>query len=687
MCSPPILRTNKPKKKSKSDKSGETTVYKHVNVIATPPLNTMSMECQLETISGAFRQMARSSNLDLRYRLKLALAVLQILNATVVDTYTVTAVDCTNPDTINSFATHSICQQPELAAEQPLNVPTVVLQLPKAAPLTGFSCRVKFVTTRGLCGVWGHFKLREPPSYGRYLHVSEQDCSLMVERKEFHAPTGEIAKLNFNKPMFLKSVTVGALRLKTSDGGTLTCSGEPEHRGRDLIQNSIVMIEYQILLSRQDYLVTDNKIESQTDQRELECPAKRRYCVTGEATYLWSVPQTCNLVQIRTFMPNVVGPLFVSHEHNFILNVTGPAMIQGCKVKSLQATTYEDIFISDEKDATNIPAVQGFTVEMDRHLKSLLAYTVHQIARKIHQVEAGQLTRLCQYSKSQSTDEIFKIYGLIYGRQSGDVTYTFQCAERQFEVDTRKDCFDKVPLKNNMYMDPISRITYKYASKTPCLPRFPLIVKTDSGVFISLNPEIAKIPTPPSHTPYSNMTNLEESFSSSGLYTELEVQSYSLLTEFPSYKKALLNEISYGTCSHAQCHPVMTQERDFPDFDLSKLTNMENKMDDMMHPAHYIEKWVDSYAKYCSLIISVFFTCKIVCELLTILVVGTLCGLPAALNLFCEYYGYNIGQARRTLQAKKALETPTYQRAETLEMSQMHQDPHKQYYPGTAILN
>ena len=603
----------------------------------------------------------RSMEVDM-LRILIIYMVLQFSFDT-ADAYSVSAINCNQPDKIFTYSTASICKQEVGEPEAPLGINTAVLQLPKSQQIRGYSCTVRYNQVSGQCGAWGHVKLREAPSFNRYLHISVDKCQEMVRNKKFVTPTGEEVNIKFNEPVFVKSNQKGSLQLFI-DKNIVVCKPEPQHLGGKLLQNSVVIVEYEVLIQEQSYLVTEKQIETETDQIHLSCPPLQRSCITGRKTYLWSMYSSCALTKVSTFLPMIKGSLYISHQQHFLLNITGTASLPGCKISTLKATAFDNIFVADATEVQHLPVILPYEINVDTSHKSMLSYLSHTMNQQLQQLEKSQLTKMCLISSDIKSDETFKISGLTYGKRRGDTIYIYHCKVEQAEIRSAKTCYDRIPLKNNLFMDFSTRLIHKFATVIPCLKRFPIQIRTDSGIYVALTPEISQVPTPPDHQPWKTNTTInEENFAVSGLYTEEEMESYDFLIDFPSYKEAMLSELSFGTCSSTACHPVVSSNSQrFPNFDLSRLTDPEGVIEDLYSPAHFFKTVVQKYANYCAIIIALIWTIKTAINIITLLAIWTICGFAATSNLFCEFYLFNLSMARRAYRARKSLPTaPQYQ--------------------------
>ena len=169
------------------------------------------------------------------------------------------------------------------------------------------------------------------------------------------------------------------------------------------------------------------------------------------------------------------------------------------------------------------------------------------------------------------------------------------------------------------------------------------------------------------------------------------MNSYNLLTEFPSYQKAVLTSILMTACKNAECLPAMPDSITYLRYELNPLDQAEAKFHLLTHPTEVITQWADQYAKYCSLALAIYFTAKFTLELLAILCIAIMCGIPDALHLSVEFYGTQWLHIQRTLKAKYNMGTDsTYLRVadEDILYSKLLEEQKKSSprYPTNAIL-
>ena len=267
-----------------------------------------------------------------------------------------------NPSQVTTFATKALCATASLEKERLYGQQIAVLQQPLAIPMTGYSCKVTSYVVKGRCGTWSHFKLREPPSHARPVHISQQECREMVQNRKYTRTSGTGVKLELNKVAYMKELTYGSLNFDIDGGGWLSCEGEKEHITTKIVTNSIVMVEYHVLIREQNYKILlkskytadrKNKIESQTDMVTLPCHVRQGSCKTGDVTYVLDLPTSCHLTKVRTFFPKIKRNLLISHQHHFVLNETEPKVVPGCEqLKTLKSTSYNHIYVANKQEVT-----------------------------------------------------------------------------------------------------------------------------------------------------------------------------------------------------------------------------------------------------------------------------------------------------------------------------------------------
>ena len=140
-------------------------------------------------------------------------------------------------------------------------------------------------------------------------------------------------------------------------------------------------------------------------------------------------------------------------------------------------------------------------------------------------IAQNSLRDLCQqvYTKSKEEVNVIPMGNGKFGRRSGDILYTFSCIQKTGKLLTSKKCYDRVPLQNQVYVDPVTHIGTKHTTTKECNNLFPEAVLTKEG-WVSL-PELRPIKEPNQFV--SNQKNLtHEDMSRGGLYTPQELEQW-----------------------------------------------------------------------------------------------------------------------------------------------------------------
>ena len=259
-------------------------------------------------------------------------------------------------------------------------------------------------------------------------------------------------------------------------------------------------------------------------------------------------------------------------------------------------------------------------------------------------------------------------------------------------LEQKDDCYNNLPVQDGLFMDPVTRLLSTTAAVTACIDRFPLVVLADNGKYVAIKPQITLIPAPATEAPWEmSIKDLTTGTATAGLYTNYEMNSYNLLTEFPSYRKAVLTGISMSACRNADCMPAMTDQITYPRYELNPLNEAEEKIHVLTHPAEVITQWANQYAKYCAVGVAIYITTKLTLELMAIICVAFLGGLPAALHLAVEFYGKHWMYIQQTLKMKYSMNSDsTYIKVadDDIVYSKLLEEQKKNSarYPPTAIL-
>ena len=248
-----------------------------------------------------------------------------------------------------------------------------------------------------------------------------------------------------------------------------------------------------------------------------------------------------------------------------------------------------------------------------------------------------------------------------FGRRSGDILYTFNCVQKTGKLQNSKKCYDRIPLQNQVYVDPITRIGTRHATSRECNSLFPEAVLTTEG-WVAL-PELRPIKEPNQFVnSKGNVTH--EDMSRGGLYTVEEIEQWEKFISYGDFRESLLSSLSTGACVHRDICKA-DAERQLPRYNLNKL--LEEAREEM-NPMSKFKKLIEDYGAYLSACVIFSWICR--AALWTALLFNTIIreGKNVAVALLyatCCGTLYMTGKIRRHNNKKSTPSAPPAQELQT----------------------
>ena len=512
--------------------------------------------------------------------------------------------DCRRPTTILTYEAHQVCQQQGHEETQLSN--HHLFQEQTVVQTTGYKCKATKSRQLYTCGTWSHYRLAKPTEFMHRVEITKSHCAELIRFRRYTTPGGESFPLKLNTLVTFSYAEHGVLTERTSD---TSCQGESVKIGNHIFTNLMVLVEMQISLTAQHYVIKEQTIETMDDHLTLPCHAADLACVTGEATYIWDPPRIqCPLRKIRTIAPTqVMGTYLYDPHQKVLINKTEPVAQINC-AGVFFGTNLRGVYISSDQATDDVPLLEPKYLRPDLMVAMTTDYLAYQEETRMRGI-TGQLTQqLCEGDTYRS--QIMKIGPGKFGRRTGDGIIVYQCPAKVGTVEELDTCHEDIPIMSGntqMYIDPITRILKMQSPQIPCNVHFPLLVKTHRG-YISLSPHLKKIPTPLSGPLYSNfVTPPHEDMSTVSLYTPSEIESWDNLHEFPDYHKALLKSLTIGVCAGSTaCSHVQSKDRITP-YDLGRLNPLEQ-----LDWIGRVQKVITDAGSYLSALVLVIYSIKII---------------------------------------------------------------------------
>ena len=580
---------------------------------------------------------------------------------TPISAYTVKYMDCHSPKTVKTYDAAGICKDEPLNDEIPVDQIYTILTQPTVRKVKGFSCRVTRSVLHFKCGAWGHLKHASVPKFQHPVDVTTEQCRAIANSRNYMYK-GRRFVIELNKEMFFEVTSAGEL-LETPDH--IGCKGEDVHIGDTLYTNVLVFEEYRFLIQEEEFIVSQDTVEVTSDHTRLNCAYQTLGCETGQATYTWGhFNQPCNLHIIRTVRPSrVMGTYFVDHSSQLLINTTGSTRLPSCPMELIR-TDHPSIFLAQTSEVISLPIVAPHEIDVALQSQVHLNYMSYQLEREMSRQSEDNIQRMCKETRLKEQAEPTKLIDNKFGLLRGDVYHVFECKEETATIREDTSCWADIPIDGNKFINPVSRQLVLQSTKVPCSRNFPMIVHSEEG-WIEILPHLKTRPSPLPYQPTGTLSPIHHAdYSHGGLYSDRELQEWQHELSFPSYHKALLKSISYGSCLQ-QGHCPTAKDSDIQTYDLNKLVpNLIQEVDIIAKFKNFLHLYGDLMAFLCLLIIGI----KLVSDVVLILVTAMRAGPAAAAALVTSLYLYNRSTYQRIMKRHRQMTRNPEEQAEQIPL-------------------
>ena len=478
--------------------------------------------------------------------------------------------------------------------------------------LKGYKCEVTRSQWLLFCGAFSHERFIEIPEIEIVQATSVSDCENMVNTNTFVSRYGTTHGVAMNEETVFSINDLGMTHTESS--GKVWCKGQQMKIGDTVVNEVLVMSQYRIKLEKEEFITTStqaqtlHQVEATFDHVKLPrtCTAAAGGCVTNDWTYTWDpAPIACKLMKVRvgTFVEE--NGFLVDHSLKLLFKVTGENQgLAGCPPGKLMYTEQRGIVLSKN---TEYPWIDR---QLDLNLWSDQKddYITYQMEKATGKLENSLDKQLCN-------NKYAYVEGIIpmkerYAKRIGDILYTFGCPEKTGKVAPMKNaCMNKVPLEGGLYLDPISRIASRHASKMDCSTHFPLTILSEDGwitVADTIRPAIA-----PEEVKLLDEGVEHESMKGGGIYRPEALAQFEDILEYGSFHDAIIETLGYGICRKegGPCAPISRSVSiTAPVYDLSRLTE---KIASELSMFHSVDAWITKNGGYLALAVIIGWTIQI----------------------------------------------------------------------------
>ena len=554
--------------------------------------------------------------------------------------YEISYMDCKKPLRIHSYNVAKLCAFEDNKTIAKTNYNILVPR--KVIKMKGYHCSVKKSTFTMYCGAFSHNKFLEPPTIDVPEHVSIDLCHSLVSSNRYVVPSnGLILHAALGEETISTVDELGTIHTSNN----VKCEGEQLKVNGNVVDSVLQLAQYRIKLTREEFVQVGDQVESISQHFKLPktCGAGTRGCVVSEGTFIWREPENRCLFAVAKENAEfqTEGDHLVNHNEKIRLKLESDTMMSNhCPTGTLWYTNNPNIMLTKTK---GYPAMEPTDVDIFTYVQARADYLQYNIEADKVDLQNYIRARVCQSEYANVQHQIAPLQGYNTLRK-GDVIYVFSCSKKSGRVVALKQCYNKIPIEGNLFIDPITRIASEHAAATECNQIFPMVVETSSG-WISVTNVIKPVKAPETmHR--EKIASDHESQLHAGIYTPEEEQAWESLVTLGSFKEATVEEISLGVCR--QSGKCVLQPG--PQYSTYNLQNLVDKVNPVLSITEHMNKWLQSHIGWLCFSVLALWATQMVIAIIIILqttfVNGVKAGIATFYILLC-FVPYNIQRARR----------------------------------------
>ena len=513
------------------------------------------------------------------------------------EAYTMDYFDCNKPQQMTEYDLRTYCMN-----EVSTSVETTkyhVLQKRKNIKMSGYSCQMIRSTFTMHCGMFSHQEMVRIPDIEIKQDVSLHSCQNIITTGYWTTREGTVHKIKIGEESILHISEKGVLH---EESNKIWCEGEEMRINGNIIEGVVKMVQYRVTIKEEKFVMEKQRVEVVSNHIRLppECTVETGGCIASASTYLWNPPNSqCKLVKINTGKFTTENGWLVEHNAKLLFKIVDSSQAPfGCPTGQIYHTEYADLYLTKEEHYPHIEE----SIEIGLYVKQSSDYVLYQTERMTNNLAESTYRDMCKQLYDKSKDEVIPMTNEKFGRRSGDVLYTFNCMRKTGKIMASKDCHDRIPLENNVFVDSRTRIATKHATMKECNDLFPEAIRAKEG-WISL-PNLKPIQEPNKFTRRTNTTH--EDMSRGGLYTVEEMEMWEKFISYGDFRESLLSSISTGACVHREICKG-DAERQLPRYNLNKL--LEEAREEM-NPMAKFKAVIRDYGAYLSAFVIFSWICR-----------------------------------------------------------------------------
>ena len=552
--------------------------------------------------------------------------------------YTIEAINCLSPSGVRRYQRTSLCAK---KSKHPERRDYTVLQRRTMFKMNGYSCDLTYSEWIYRCGAWSHLKLARTP---RILHretVSPQWCSQLVSRRKFKPDnTADSIPIELGRTNVM-TVTVAGSVQEMAD--KVICHGEDVHYQNSLHSNTVLLREYHLLIRTETFSSDGKRMEAMNSHETLPCSSSDRQCITGDKTFIWNpATEGCSLQTVKVINAQETRTSYlVDEDQSVIFNKTANTKIPGCDVELIK-TQFEDVMLTPGRQDQRFKRISREEVRPDIEIRMAEEFNQYRREELRAEMLEARAKLACQDVEMSQGQTPVRLSGNQYAMSSGDIIYVFTCNTQLMEIKEVEKCYQDIPLvaKDRWFADMNTRLIKKHSAEVPCSQHFPPTIRTTDG-FVELSDHQKRVKDPPEFHQEEEDRTKHRDRSNSGFYTEKELMQWERMISLPTYQKALLSELSWGTCvNQEECGANAEVQQ----YDLTRLMPEVIKE---MNIWNKIKKTIHEYGDELAFLVIVMVIIKLLTDIVLISLALLREGPGAALALIINLYISNSVKYRK----------------------------------------
>ena len=571
---------------------------------------------------------------DVSWQSTQLIGAIMILSLSTAAAYNLKFYDCTTAKLIHRYPIQSACSKQPMEKSSAYHYD--LLQKIDYSETTGWSCEIKRSEFYYYCGVYGHSKVLETPKIEIAIAVSPEECRKFINSKKYRTTDGESHVLTVPGETIFSLNEKGVIHEK----GTVSCEGEKVKMNNEIIDRVVILAQIRIVLRKELYKLTSSKpveVISRHLKLPKTCRPKLSSCSTGATTYIWTPTlQRCSLQKIQSLKVEIEGNYLVDHINKVILKKLGAVPSpNGCPTAQLHATPYEELFVAPT--GLKFPDFDATAIHTEIYIRGMSDYALYAAEKKLAAALQENKIALCAQSLDINDKRHHHLRDNVFAQRRGDILFVYKCKARTGKIKAAKRCYQDIPIDGpeDLFVDPVTKISKTISAPANCNPRFPLQLLTQEGTWIKITPQFVRIDAPEAK-PIENLKFSHESLENGGIYLETEWKDWRATIEEQSYQDAIISTLTYGN----QVNQGLINDPQY-NYDLNILNPLD-VAEEEMNVFRKIDKWILQYGAYLSLAVLLLEGIKLIMTIVMLFYSFAIAGFAGLVHigqaLFCSQW-------------------------------------------------